>query len=254
MDQLEGGRETLAVIEIKHGKVVFKKESFSTKEEARDQALLRQLSIPAKTVLRAKLTKNSDTLPLPNREDFTNAIVVFGGDSDPLLPFDQNFDLTVSMLKLLSQANIQELYFQTRSPIILILLPLLQSFGRKLRVVIGLESIDDCLSRELLPDLPLASDRIRAARVLSKFQIRVIVQTTQLPHIPYPGHLSKQSAVIINEVAYAVRVLPFARLFGVEPCQHTASYMCVEGIIEELQQVCPQKILLCSESSKREAA
>jgi len=135
--------------------------------------------IDAKTALRA-------IRRLRKQVEWSRAEIVVGIESDPLNPFEGKFDVMVKCLEEIAVDPPASITIQTRSPLIVLALPLLKRLQDRLRVVIAVEAINDSIHRQFSPFLPRPSERISAARTLHRFGIH-----TQLQIAPIVGGRSE---------------------------------------------------------------
>jgi DNA repair photolyase len=106
-----------------------------------------------------------------------------GALSDPFIPFEEGFDITMKLLRLFERYIPGHLTIQTRSPLIVIALPSLKALGQRVSVTLGFETPSDRSVRHFTPDLPSASERLKTARSLQTFGLEVTLQVA--PLLPY---------------------------------------------------------------------
>lgn len=112
-----------------------------------------------------------------------SAVVHFGVTSDPFHPFAGRFDLAMKMLELFKRYQPGLLRLQTRSPLVVIAMPVLRVLGERAAVTLGIETPDDEMVQRYTPGLPRAGERLRAASALRRFGLEVTLQVS--PVLPY---------------------------------------------------------------------
>lgn len=119
------------------------------------------------------------------------SVIYFGTITDPFHPFDAKFDVSMKMLDLFRRYQPGMLHVQTRSPLLVLAMPVLQALGKHVAVTIGLETHVEQLARRFTPDLPGVSERLKTVRTLRRFGIEVCLQVA--PVLPY-GDWKKDAA------------------------------------------------------------
>jgi len=123
--------------------------------------------------------------------------IVLGTTTDPFLPFEQKFDSSMKFLTLFQRYTPGLLTVQTRSPLIVIAMPVLAKLGKRASVTMGIETLDEEAVRLYTPGLPRASERLKAARALRNFGVQVTIQVA--PVLPY-GDWKKDVANFAEEL------------------------------------------------------
>jgi len=132
--------------------------------------------------------------------------IFFGVSTDPFLPFEGKFDASMRFLDLFQRYTPGMLVVQTRSPLIVIALPVFKRLGAHTAVTIPIETTDDAVVRRYTPGLPRIDERLKAASALRRFGVEVTIQVS--PVLPY-GDWKKDAekfAVMINEHADYIHV------------------------------------------------
>jgi len=112
-----------------------------------------------------------------------SAIIHFGCTSDPFFPFDGKFDASMKFLELFQRYTPGMLVVQTRSPLIVIAMPVLKRLGKHASVTIGLETcLEESVAR-YTPAYPRVEERLKAATALRNFGVSVNMQVN--PVLPY---------------------------------------------------------------------
>jgi len=109
-----------------------------------------------------------------------NTHLVVGAETDPMYPFNGRFDVMVKCLEEIAACPPAHLTIQTRSPLLVLALPLLKALGDKLTVVFAFEALNDQINQRFTPSLPRPSERMTAARTLNRFGIDVHLQVSPI--------------------------------------------------------------------------
>lgn len=112
-----------------------------------------------------------------------SSIIHFGTMCDPFAPFSGKFDASMRFLELFNRFIPGQLVVQTRSPLIVIALPVLKKLGARAAVTLGIETPSQQAADRYTPGLPQISERLRAANVLRRFNVEVTLQVG--PVLPY---------------------------------------------------------------------
>ncbi|NMC64396.1 MAG: hypothetical protein GYA55_14625 [SAR324 cluster bacterium] len=120
---------------------------------------------------------------LSNQGILHSATIYFGVTTDPFLPFESKFDASMKFLDLFQRYTPGMLIVQTRSPLIVLALPVLKRLGRHASVTIGIETPCEDVVRHYTPALPRVSERLKTVKALRKFGIEVTLQVH--PVLPY---------------------------------------------------------------------
>lgn len=120
---------------------------------------------------------------LSSRGELRRATVVFGVTTDPFHPFDEKFATSMKFLELFERYVPGRLVIQTRSPLVVIGLPMLKKVKETTYVSIGIESPLEEVRNRYTPDLPTVEERWKTVRALRRFGVRAGVQVA--PVLPY---------------------------------------------------------------------
>ncbi|MBX7138153.1 MAG: hypothetical protein K1X83_09225 [Oligoflexia bacterium] len=112
-----------------------------------------------------------------------SSTIYFGVTTDPFLPFEGKFDASIKFLELFQKYTPGQLIVQTRSPLIVVAMPVLRRLGKHATVTLGLETDDEQALQRYTPGLPRASERLRTATALRRFGVEVNLQVS--PVLPY---------------------------------------------------------------------
>lgn len=151
---------------------------------------------------------------LSSRGELRRTTVVFGVTTDPFHPFDEKFATSMKFLELFERYAPGKLIVQTRSPLIVIGLPVLKQMRDKTFVSIGLETPLEDVRVRYTPDLPTVGERWKTVRALKRFGFKVGVQVA--PLLPY-GDWRKDAQAFAQELvkeADFISLKSFADLAG----------------------------------------
>ena len=109
--------------------------------------------------------------------------IYFGTSSDPFLPFDGKFNASIKFLEIFQRYTPGMLHIQTRSPLVVIGMPVLKKLGKHVSVTIGLETNKEEVNARLCPGIPRVEERLKTATALRRFGIEVSLQVG--PVLPY---------------------------------------------------------------------
>lgn len=133
------------------------------------------------------------------------ARITLGVMSDPFHPFEKRFDFSMALLNLMERYQPGQIIIQTRSPLIVIALPILKRMHKNIVVTFPVETPNDEVSLRYLPSMPRPSERIKAIRTLRNFGIQVAIQVAPLlPYGDWRKDAAKFAEFIIHNSDYAI--------------------------------------------------
>jgi DNA repair photolyase len=132
---------------------------------------------------------------LQRRGELQDSITIFGVDADPFHPFEARFDMSMKFLNLFEKYSAGQLVIQTRSPLLVIAMPVLRQLKDRLLVTIPIETSSPEAVAKYTPHLPKLSERLRVASVLRRFGIPIHMQVA--PMLPY-GDMKKDAAAFAS--------------------------------------------------------
>lgn len=135
---------------------------------------------------------------LSSRGELRRTTVVFGVSTDPFHPFDEKFATSMKFLELFERYSPGRLIVQTRSPLVVIGLPVLKQVRDSTFVQIGLETPLEDIRVRYTPELPTVSERWKTVRALKRFGFKVGIQVG--PVLPY-GDWRLDAAVFAEDLA-----------------------------------------------------
>jgi len=112
-----------------------------------------------------------------------SAEIYFGTTTDPFHPFESKFDASMKFLELFRRYTPGMLHVQTRSPLIVLALPIFKSLGKHVSVTVGVETCDEASALRYTPDLPRIEERLKTVTALRRFGVEVMLQVS--PVLPY---------------------------------------------------------------------
>ena len=109
--------------------------------------------------------------------------IYLGVSTDPFLPFAGKFDASMKFLDLFRRYTPGLLVVQTRSPLVVIALPVFKALGARAAVTIGIETNSDEIVQRYTPGLPRIEERLKTVTALRRFGVEVTLQVS--PVLPY---------------------------------------------------------------------
>lgn len=147
----------------------------------------------------ADLERNLERLSA--RGELRRTTVIFGVTTDPFHPFDEKFATSMKFLEIFERFAPGKLIIQTRSPLIVIGLPILKRVRDITTVAIGLETPNEDTRQRYSPNLPSVSERWKTVRALKRFGLKVGIQVA--PLLPYGDWRNDAQAFAEDLVAEA---------------------------------------------------
>jgi len=113
----------------------------------------------------------------------SDTVLYFGTTTDPFLSLHKKFDVTMGVMELFERYVPGRTVFQTRSPMIISVLPALKALGDKAVVVMPVESISERAISRYTPGKPKIGERLVAAEGLRRQGVKVNLSVS--PILPY---------------------------------------------------------------------
>ncbi len=135
---------------------------------------------------------------LSKRGELRSTTLVLGMLEDPCHPFEQHFRITLRLLEKLTRYQPGGVIIQTRSPLLVIAAPVLKTLQGIVRVTVALETTDDTIARNLTPNLPRPTERLKLMQTLKTFGVPVTAQL--YPVLPY-GNWEKDAQHVAATIA-----------------------------------------------------
>ena len=127
------------------------------------------------------------------------ATIYFGTTTDPFFPFDGKFDGSMKFLEIFKKYVPGQLIIQTRSPLIVIALPVLKKLGVHASVTLGIETSCEESVKRYTPGLPRVLERLKTAMALRRFGVDVSLQVGPvLPYGDWRADASKFAQVLVE--------------------------------------------------------
>jgi hypothetical protein len=151
---------------------------------------------------------------LSARGELRQTTVVFGVTTDPFHPFDEKFAISMRFLEMFERFVPGRLIIQTRSPLVVIGLPVLKKMKASTFVTVGLETPLEEVRARYTPDLPTVDERLKTVRALKRFGLQVGVQVA--PILPYGDWRSDAEAFAktLAEAADYISIGSLSQLAG----------------------------------------
>ena len=115
--------------------------------------------------------------------DLGTSEITFGCFSDPFHPFANKFDVSIKALELFARYMPGHITVQTRSPLLVIALPVLKRLGNRVTVSIAVETNDEQSVLKYTPGLPRIEERLKMATAFRRFGVETAIQVA--PILPY---------------------------------------------------------------------
>lgn len=179
-------------VDLIDGSIALSSLKVTNQTEARNKVALRIEDEVTLRPLRSKYsTERLDPLVqlehnlsrLSQAGELASTEIVFGSFTDPFHPFHGKFDISIKMLELFSRYVPGHLTIQTRSPLVVIALPVLKRLGSRVSVNFGIETLDEQSVLRYTPGLPRVEERLKAITALRRFGIETNIQVS--PVLPY---------------------------------------------------------------------
>lgn len=172
--------------------IAFGQHKLPAGEDPRDYYSLRIEDDGELVRLRSRYALNKDNpfcelerhlMRLSNQGVLSSSTIYFGMTTDPFLPFEGKFDASMKFLDLFKRYTPGQLVIQTRSPLVVIAMPVLTKLGKNCCVTMGVETNLEESVRRYTPGLPRVEERLKTVTALRRFGIEVNLQVS--PVLPY---------------------------------------------------------------------
>lgn len=188
------------------------------------------------------------------------SVIFLGTTTDPFYPFEGKFDASMKFLQLFERYTPGRLVIQTRSPLLVIGLPVLKRLGKRASVTMGVETPIEEVVKRYTPSLPKVSERLQAAQALRKFGIPVTLQVAPLlPYGEWKTDAVKFAELLIQHGDYIyvspltaggdgnvrrVRTTPVAKMLASERRFHWLRPDAANPLISAIEILAPHKLVL----------
>jgi DNA repair photolyase len=172
--------------------ISFGQQRFQADEDVRDVLGLALADKEELTNLRSRYALKKENplhqlelhlMRLSQQGELSSAEMIFGTTTDPFFPFEGKFDASIRFLELFQRYAPGLLTIQTRSPLIVIAMPVLRKLGARASVTIGIETSLEESAQRYTPGLPRVEERLKTAAALRRFGVPVTIQVG--PVLPY---------------------------------------------------------------------
>lgn len=204
-------------------------------------------------------------LRLQQEGALSRATLVLGVGNDPFHPFQGHFDVSMKLLKVFEKYPPGFLVIQTRSPLVVLGMPVIRALAPRVSITIPVETHIQAAMDRVAGDLPRLEDRFKAMRTLRTFGVEVQAQVA--PLLPYGDWRegAARFAQLLNEHADYVRLSslnhmdernlrtnPVALRLAEARQFHYLRPDAVEPLRNALQVLCPAKLIIPERDNCRE--
>lgn len=172
--------------------ISFGQQKFKANQDVREDLKLGLHDVQESAQLRSRYALKKENplhqlelnlMRLSQQGVLSTAEIFFGTTTDPFFPFEGKFDASIRFLELFQRYTPGMLTVQTRSPLIVIAMPVLRKLGQRASVTLGIETpLEESASR-YTPGLPRIDERFKTAAALRRFGVPVTIQVG--PVLPY---------------------------------------------------------------------
>lgn len=124
--------------------------------------------------------------------------IFMSSSTDPYQPVEHKLELTRNILKILSLNQPDELFIQTRSPMVVRDIDIFKNFTCKILVSITIETDSDQIRKEFSPSAPPINARLNAVKKLKESSISV--QVAVAPILPSTPEFAKKLKNVTDRV------------------------------------------------------
>lgn len=195
---------------------------------------------------------------LSRQGQLNRSAIYLGTTTDPFYPFEGKFDASMKFLELFQRYTPGMLVVQTRSPLIVIALPVFKRLGRHAAVTIGIEThLEDSVAR-YTPGLPRVTERLKTASALRRFGVEVSLQVSPvLPYGDWKADAGKFAEILADHGDFIfvqpitdgserreryVRNSSVARRLAMDRKFHYLRPDSANPLITALEGICPEKL------------
>jgi DNA repair photolyase len=197
---------------------------------------------------------------LSNQGVLRSSVIYFGTTTDPFFPFEHKFDASMKFLELFRRYTPGLLVIQTRSPLIVIAMPVLSKLGKHCAVTIGLETNLEESVRRYTPGLPRIEERLKTVNALRKFGIEVTLQASPiLPYGDWKNDAARFAETLVEHGDYVyvrsitdgsdrverkIRATGLAQKLAQDRKFHWLRPDTANMVISAIEKIAPQKLLV----------
>lgn len=163
------------------------------------RVLNKKPSISADAKKRILIELEEKLLKLSEKGVLRDVEICFGRHEDPFHLFAGKFDISIKVLELFKTYVPGKLYFQTRSPLVVLALPVFKKLEGRVSVTIPIETMLESASERYTPNYPKIEERFKASLALKRFGVPTTIQVA--PLLPYGNILkdTKEFAELLDE-------------------------------------------------------
>ena len=219
--------------------------------------------------LRSRYTLNKDNpfcelerhlMRLSSQGVLRSSVIYFGTTTDPFLPFQDKFDASMRFLELFKRYTPGLLVIQTRSPLIVIAMPVLSKLGKHCAVTFGIETCLEESVRRYTPALPRIEERLKTVTALRRFGIEVTLQASPiLPYGDWKTDAPRFAEMLVEHGDYVyvrsitdgsdrverkVRTTELAKKLAQDRKFHWLRPDTANMVITEIEKLAPQKLVV----------
>lgn len=149
---------------------------------------------------------------LHNNGDLKDQLIIVGKNSDPFLPILDKLESSIELLDALCHYRGQHCVIQTRSPHVILAVPLLRNNASYITVSLGIETLSDLTARTLTPSLPSPTDRCVAARTLTSLGLNCEIILFPISTRPQTKEDIQQLHLRLSKICSALYLVEAAEL------------------------------------------
>ena len=196
-----------------------------------------------------------------------SSVVYLGTTADPFLALNKKFDVTMTCIELLEQYKPGLVVVQSRSPMVISVLPFLKVMGEKAVVGISIESRLESVVAKYTPGQPRLKDRLVAAEGLRAQGVKVnLIASPILPYGEYYRDAWEFAEILDNHGDFIslgclasgdpneeaqLRSLPLARRLVSDNNFRVLRPLAYRFLYHALKATAPEKLLLPAPTFKQ---
>lgn len=144
---------------------------------------------------------------LHNNGDLKDQLIIVGKNSDPFLPILDKLESSIELLDALCHYRGQHCVIQTRSPHVILAVPLLRNNASYITVSLGIETLSDLTARTLTPSLPSPTDRCVAARTLTSLGLNCEIILFPISTRPQSKVDTQQCINLLSQISSSLHLV-----------------------------------------------
>jgi hypothetical protein len=197
---------------------------------------------------------------LQSQGALASTTIYLGVASDPFSSNTGHFEVSMRFIELFKRYKPGLLVVQTRSPLVVLAMPVLRALEKSARVTLAIETPLEEVAQRYTPGLPRVQERWKVADALRKLGVQVGIQVN--PLLPYGEWRSDAAAFAAQISAHAdsihvrglhdgsprmerrLRRLPLAQRLAQDRKYHWLRADAANPLITAIEQLCPEKLKL----------